>query len=134
MRIAQGKVGRGRLILLSDSSFLANVNIARGDNAVLAANLVSCARAEAGGPKVVFNEFHFGSGGFGQGLGVLAGMLFTTSPGWAVLALTAAGILCLFYKGRQFGPRRGFGQQRRRSKLEYVRAVGATYRAQVRIT
>ncbi len=32
-------------------------------------------------------------------------------------------------KGRQFGPRRGFGQQRRRSKLEYVRAVGATYRA-----
>jgi hypothetical protein len=128
VRIAQWKVGRGCVILLSDSSFLANVNIAQGDNAILSANLVSYARVRASGPRVVFNEFHYGAG-YGQGVGVLAVMLFTTSPGWAVLALTAAGILFLFYKGRQFGPRRSFGQQRRRSKLEYVRAVGATYRA-----
>jgi len=128
VRIAQWNVGRGRVIFLRDSSFLANVNIAQGDNAILAANLVSYAQAQAGGPRVVFNEFHYGAG-FGQGMGVLAIMLMTTSAGWAVLALTAAGILFLFYQGRQFGPRRGFGQQRRRSKLEYVRAVGATYRA-----
>ena len=39
-------------------------------------------------------------------------------------------LLFLFLKGRQFGPRRDFRrQQRRRSKLEYVYAVGATYRA-----
>ena len=129
VRIAQWRVGRGRVILLSDSSFLANANIAEGDNAVLSANLIACARAQATTSRVVFNEYHFGAGGFGQGMGVLAVMLVTTSPGWAVLALTAAGILFLFYKGRQFGPRRGFGQQRRRSKLEYVRAVGGTYRA-----
>lgn len=128
VRIAQWKVGRGCVLLLSDSSFLANVNIAQGDNVILAANLVSYAQAQAGSPRVVFNEFHYGAGS-GQGMGVLALMLFTTSAGWAVLALTAAGILFLFYQGRQFGPRRGFGQQRRRSKLEYVRAVGATYRA-----
>jgi hypothetical protein len=129
VRIAQWRVGRGCVILLSDSSFLANANIAEGDNAVLAANLVSYAQARAGYPRIVFNEFHFGAGGLGRGTGVLALLLFTTSPGWAVLALTAAGILFLFYQGRQFGPRRGLGQQRRRSKLEYVRAVGATYRA-----
>jgi hypothetical protein len=129
VRIAQRQVGRGRVILLSDSSFLANVNIAQGDNAILSVNLVSYAQAQASNPRVVFNEFHYGSGGFGQGMGVLAVMLFTTSPGWAVLALTTAGILFLFYRGRQFGPRRDFGQQQRRSKLEYVRAVGATYRA-----
>ena len=129
VRIAQGRVGRGHVILLSDSSFLANAGIAEGDNAVLAVNLVSYAQARAGGPRVVFNEFHFGAGGLGQGVGVLGSMLLATSPGWAVLALTAAGILFLFYKGRQFGPRRSFGQQRRRSKLEYVQAVGATYRA-----
>ena len=124
VRIAQWGVGRGRVILLSDSSFLANVNIAQGDNAILAANLVSYAQAlKRASPRIVFNEFHYGSGGFGQGMGVLAVMLFTTSPGWAVLALTTAGILFLFYRGRQFGPRRDFGQQRRRSKLEYVRAV-----------
>ncbi len=129
VRIAQWGVGRGRVILLSDSSFLANVNTAQGDNAILATNLVSYAQAQATSPRIVFNEFHYGSGGFGQGMGVLAVMLFTTSPGWAVLALTTAGILFLFYRGRQFGPRRDFGRQRRRSKLEYVRAVGATYRA-----
>jgi hypothetical protein len=129
VRIAQWRMGRGRIILLSDSSFLANANIAEGDNALLWANLVSYAQARAGNPRIVFNEYHFGAGGFGQGVGVLARMLVTTSPGWAVLALTGAGILFLFYQGRQFGPRRGFGQQRRRSKLEYVRAVGATYRA-----
>ena len=130
VRIAQWKVGRGRLILLSDGSFLANANIPAGDNAVLAANLISYALAAANVPKVSFNEFHFGAGGFGRGMGVLAGMLFTTSPGWAILAVTVAGLLFLFYQGRQFGPRRDLSQQRRRrSKLEYVRAVGATYRA-----
>jgi hypothetical protein len=127
-RIAQWRIGRGCVVHLRDSSFLANGNIAEGDNAVLAANLVGYAQAQANHPRVIFNEFHFGTGGFGAGIGVLALMLFTTSPGWAVLALTAAGILFLFYQGRRFGPRRGFGQQRRRSKLEYVRAVGATYR------
>jgi hypothetical protein len=129
VRISQCQVGRGRLILLSDSSFLLNINIPAGDNPVLAANLVSYALAVSNAKKIVFNEFHFGAGGFGQGIGVLAVLLLTTSPGWAVLALTVAGLLSLIYQGRQFGPRRGFGQQRRRSKLEYVRAVGATYRA-----
>jgi hypothetical protein len=128
VRIAEWRIGRGRVVHLRDSSFLANGNIAEGDNAVLAANLAGYAQAQANRPRVVFNEFHFGAGGLGAGIGILALMLFTTSPGWAVLALTAAGVLFLFYQGRRFGPRRGFGQQRRRSKLEYVRAVGATYR------
>jgi len=129
VRIAQWRVGRGRVLLLSDSSFLANANIAEGDNALLAVNLVSYAQAQAQPPRIVFNEFHFGAGGFGRGIGALGVLLFTTSPGWAVLALTAAGILFLIYQGRQFGPRRDLGRQRRRSKLEYVQAVGATYRA-----
>lgn len=129
VRLAQWKVGRGRILLLSDSSFLFNANIARGDNALLAANLVAYAQAQAHSPRIVFNEFHFGAGGFGAGMGLLAVLLFTTSPGWAVLALTSAGVLFLVYQGRQFGPRRDFGGQRRRSKLEYVQAVGATYQA-----
>jgi len=129
VRIAQWRVGRGRVLLLSDSSFLANANIAEGDNALLAVNLVSYAQAQAQPTRIVFNEFHFGAGGFGRGIGALGVLLFTTSPGWAVLALTAAGILFLIYQGRQFGPRRDLGRQRRRSKLEYVQAVGATYRA-----
>jgi len=129
VRIAEHPMNRGRLILLSDSSFLANGNISRGDNAVLAANLVSYAQAASNGGKVLFDEYHFGYRGYNQGLGVLAGLLFTTSAGWTVLTLTAAGLLFLLYKGRQFGPRHGLGKQRRRSKMEHVYAVGATYRS-----
>ena len=59
----------------------------------------------------------------------MAGMLFTTGAGWAVLVLTAAGLLYLVYRGRRFGTRRPGAPAKRRSKLEYVHAVGATYRA-----
>ncbi len=45
------------------------------------------------------------------------------------MSLTAAGILFLVYKGRQFGPRRGLEREHSRSKLEYIYAVGSTYRA-----
>jgi len=129
MRIVERPIGRGRLILLSDSSFLANEHIGQDDNSVLAANLAAYATARSTGRRVVFNEYHFGFGGSDAGFRLLAQMLFTSSPGWAVLALTAAGILFLFYKGRQFGPRRDLSRQgRRRSKMEYVHAVGATYR------
>ncbi len=127
-RIAEYAIGRGRLILLSDSSFLANGLIAREDNAVLAVNLISYAFAQAPREKIVFDEYHFGYGSRNRGFGVLGGMLLTTSAGWAVLSLTAAGVLFLIYKGRQFGPRRGLAKERRRSKTEYVYAVGATLR------
>jgi len=129
IRIAEHSIGRGRIIFLSDSSFLANGNIGRGDDSVLAANLVSYAQAASNGGKVLFDEYHFGYRGYNQGLGILAGLLFTTSPGWTVLTLTAGGLLFLLYKGRQFGPRHALGKQRRRSKMEHVYAVGATYRS-----
>lgn len=130
VRIAEHAMGNGRLILLSDSSFMANEHIGRDDNSILAINLVSYALARSAGRQVVFDEYHFGFGAGGQGFRLLAGMLFTTSAGWAVLTLTVAGILFLLYKGRQFGPRRGLEtQRRRRSKTEYVYAVGATYRS-----
>jgi hypothetical protein len=130
VRIVGHRMGRGHILVLSDSSFLANDVIAHDDNSVLAANLVTYALTAAGSRRVMFDDYHFGAGGVHQGFGVLGRMLFTTSAGWCVLTLTAAGLLYLILRGRQFGPRRDFRQQqRRRSKLEYVYAVGATYRA-----
>jgi hypothetical protein len=55
-------------------------------------------------------------------------MLFTTPPGWSVLALTAGGLLYMLYRGRQFGPRFSMlSQKRRRSKLEFVNSVAAVF-------
>jgi len=130
VRSAEHRMRLGRLILLSDSSFLANEHLGSRDNSVLAVNLVSYARSGASGRRVLFDEYHFGFGDGSQGFRLLASLLLTTSTGWSVLTLTAAGILLLLYKGRRFGPRRDLaGQRRRRSKMEYVCAVGATYRA-----
>jgi hypothetical protein len=64
IRLAEHALGRGRIILLSDSSFLANGRIAQADNAVLAANLVSYALAQSTGERVVI--CHVGFGGRGE--------------------------------------------------------------------
>lgn len=129
LRIAGRRLGTGYAIVLSDSSFLANGTIDREDNVMLAANLAGYARHRARGDGLTFDEYHFGYGPRESGWSVLLGMLFTTAPGWSVLCLTAAGILYLLYRGRKFGTRRAPGRGRRRSRMEFVESVGATYRA-----
>jgi len=128
-RIATRARGKGRVIFLADSSFLANGRLGREDNAVLAVNLAHYAVSRARGQRVAVDEYHFGFGTRESGWGLMSRMLLVTGPGWAVLALTAAGVLYLVYRGRRFGTRRTPAPARRRSKLEYVHAVGATYRA-----
>ena len=129
IRIATHKLGRGHLIILSDSSFLANGQIGKDDNSVLAVNLVCYALSQARGKRLVFDEYHLGYGYHKTGLDVLSVMLFTTAAGWSVLSLTVAGVLFMIYKGRRFGTRRSLEKKRRRSKLEYIYAVGSTYRS-----
>jgi hypothetical protein len=127
-RIAARRVGRGAVIWLADSSFLANGRLGEEDNQVLAVNLLACAVSEAQGRRVIYDEAHYGFDRPQTGWTVLAGMLFSTPPGWAALSLTLAGVLYLVYRGRRFGTRRAPEPPRRRSKLEYVESVGATYR------
>jgi hypothetical protein len=126
-RIAARRRGRGAVIVLADSSFLANGWINSEDNALLAVNLFAYARSLARGGRAAFDEYHF-AGGENE-WAIMGKMLLRTSPGWAVLCLAAAGILGLAYKGRRFGVRRNPGRPRRRTKLEFVRAVAGTYRA-----
>ncbi|HUW35149.1 MAG TPA: DUF4350 domain-containing protein [Planctomycetota bacterium] len=127
-RVARRGVGRGSVILLADGSFLSNRAIGREDNAVLAMNLLEAAQAQAGPGDVVFDEYHLGFGSHPGAWGTMLGLLTRTSPGWAVLSLTAAGLLAVVCKGRQFGSRITPERRRRRSKLEFVHAVGATCR------
>lgn len=129
IRIVMRELGLGRIIILSDSSFLANGLIGKSDNSVLAVNLISYALSNARDNKVIFNEYHLGYGYHQTGFSVLSRMLFTTTAGWAVLSLTVAGVLYIIYKGRRFGFRRSLGKKHRRSKIEYIYGVGSTYRS-----
>ncbi len=128
-RLCTRTVGAGRIIVLADSSFLANSWIGKGDNAILAANLAAYSLSMARGNRVAFDEYHFGYGARRTRWTAMGGMLFETSAGWAVLIATVAGLCFLIYKGRRFGIRRGSHRVRRRSKMEYINSVGATYRA-----
>ncbi len=128
-RLLTRTVGAGRTIVLTDSSFLANGWIGKADNAILAANLAAYSLSKAKGGRVAFDEYHFGYGARQTRWTAMSGMLFRTSAGWAVLSATAAGLCFLVYKGRRFGTRRAPQRIRRRSKLEYIHSVGATYRA-----
>ena len=129
LRIVTHELGRGRIIILSDSSFLANGQIGTHDNSILAVNLVSYALSKARSNRVVFDEYHLGFGYHETGFGVLSKMLFSTAAGWTVISLTVAGVLYIIYKGRRFGIRRSIEKKYRRSKLEYVYSVGSTYRS-----
>ena len=128
-RIAERKIGKGKAIVLADTSFLANKRLARYDNSVLAANLAAYSLVGSSPGTIVFDEYHFGYGGRESGWTAISAAVFKTSPGWAVLVVTASGLCLLIYKGRRFGIRVSPGRAKRRSKLEYVHSVGATYRA-----
>jgi len=128
-RIAERRIGEGKVVVLADTSFLANNRLAEYDNSVLAANLAAYSLAGSKSATIAFDEYHFGYGGRESGWTAISAAVVGTSPGWAVLVVAAAGLCLLIYKGRRFGTRISPGRTKRRSKLEYVRSVGATYRA-----
>jgi hypothetical protein len=127
-RIVSYRIGDGGIIVLADTSFLSNAWISQADNAILAANLVEYALNHARGSRVAFDEYHFGYGGRPSGFSLFGVGMIQTSLGWCVLCLMLAGVLYLVYKGRRFGTRYPATRTRRRTKLEYVHSVGATYR------
>ena len=128
IRVAAESMGRGTVVVMSDCSFLSNDLLGREDNPVLAMNLATWGLSRARGDRLAFDEYHQGRGLRETGWTVMAAMLLTTSAGWAVLTVTGAGVLYLVYRGRRLGTRRSPGRVRRRSKVEYVRSVGATLR------
>jgi len=93
-------------------------------------NLMSYAHSIACGDTFGFDEYHFGFGQHESGGKLLFKLLWTTSPGWAILCIMVSGFLFLILKGRRLGRRLNLVRQRqRRSKLEYVHSVGSAYTA-----
>ena len=99
------KVGDGRLFFVTSESPFDNDGLRRGDSAPFVLALVEHAR----GGRIGFDEFHHGSSGSGQILGLGMDQIFVGPLGLATLIAIILVALYLVLKGRRLGaalPRR----------------------------
>jgi hypothetical protein len=113
--LAVAAVGRGRALLLADSSPLQNAYLGRADNARLASALAGPSSRRV----VVFETYH----GYGRGTGIGA------IPGRLQAAILLAGLSALvfmFARVRRLGPAEDAARPFAPSRREYVDALAAT--------
>lgn len=116
--LARRLLGEGTLLVTSETDLFSNANLARGDNAVLIANLAH----SAGGP-IAFDEYHHGFRSLrspSDALGVFRGKL-------GVYQLAVAAAMVLIALSRRLGAPRRVKPPSRRSALEFVDSMAALY-------
>ncbi len=112
--------GKGRVIGLSDPDLLCNVSLRDADHARLALNLLLTHR---GSGSLLIDEYHHG---YGRATTVVQHL----SSSSALIPLLQGVLLLLVLWaaiGRRFGPPRPVLQEKRRSSLDYVRAMAHLY-------
>ena len=122
------RVGRGRIVVLSDANFLRNDALKHGDGAVLAVRLLEwVARGER--MPVVFDEYHQGFGSHDRlTRTILLGLARDPAGRAALQGSLAALLLLLALAVRPIAPvRREIIE--RRSPLEHVGALSRAYAA-----
>lgn len=112
--------GNGRVICLSDANLLSNQSLRDGDHARLALNLLLANRGDG---SLLIDEYHHG---YGRVTSVLEHLVHSRA-----LLPALQGILLLFVlwaaRGRRFGLPRPLIQEKRRSSLEYVKAMAQLF-------
>jgi len=93
MLIGERRTSTGRIVVLSDPDLIANYALARGDNSVLAVNLVEQLRDEHPEGRIIFDEF---THGFSDRPFHLLGILFQF-PFTLVTAQMALAAVLLFW-------------------------------------
>jgi hypothetical protein len=105
-------VGRGRLVMVADSSVFSNQLLATADNAQFALDVVGPA-----GSSVAFDE---NAHGFGQGIG-FGGLPLRWQ--WALVIGASAAALWMWSRARRLGPPELPGRPLPPPRLRYVQAV-----------
>jgi hypothetical protein len=116
--LADAKVGKGRVVLLTDQFIVANNGISQADNVILALNLL----AERPAGKIAFDEYHHGYGASSTGGGLMSYFRGTPVP-WMMAQAGLIAVLVVYSYGRRFGRPVPLRRERRTTNLEFVSSM-----------
>lgn len=118
--------GGGLLTLVADPGYFRNAVWKSTDAPRVALTWLTPPGGRGGrGGRVIFDEYHQGFGGGESAARVVFRWLVNAPAGWAILQLTAVGLLLLAVSAVRFGPALSVIERRRRSPLEHLEALGA---------
>jgi hypothetical protein len=116
--LADAKVERGRVVLLTDPYIVANNGIRDADNVILALNLFA-ARPEG---RIAFDEYHHGYGSSIASGGVMSYLRGTPVP-WMMAQAGLIAALVVYTFGRRFARPIPVRQEPRTTNLEFVSSM-----------
>ncbi|MBI3919933.1 MAG: DUF4350 domain-containing protein [Armatimonadetes bacterium] len=126
LRMAAWRKGRGWVVVMSDSSMLSNMLIAREDNALLALNTMQILTEPSKSRKVWFDEFHHG---FSSVAMTLPRLIWRPPVRWIALQAVVALLLFLYSEGKRFGQPLLFTPGRERPRASrFVASMANVYR------
>jgi hypothetical protein len=118
--VADTKLGRGRVIFVTEPHIVANNGIDEDDNLALALNVL---QGRPGG-KIAFDEYHhgYGTGSLLSGGGFLGYFKGTPVP-WILLQVILISVFLIYSRGRRFARALPLKTERRTTNLEFVSSM-----------
>ncbi|HEX8183198.1 MAG TPA: DUF4350 domain-containing protein [Blastocatellia bacterium] len=116
--LADARVEKGRVVLLTDPYIVANNGIKDADNVILALNLLA-GRPEG---KIAFDEYHHGFGSVTSSGGMMSYFRGTPVPWMMAQAVLIAGLVVYTF-GRRFARPIPLKRERRTTNLEFVSSM-----------
>jgi hypothetical protein len=117
--LADAKVGKGRVVMLTDQHLIANNGISKADNAVLALNLFS----ERPPGDIAFDEYHHGRATVATPREGLLSYFRGTPVPWMIAQGTLIAAVIIYSFGRRFTRPIPLRRERRTTNLEFVSSM-----------
>src|SRR5215813_1438754 len=118
--VADTKVGRGRVVLITEPHVVSNNGIEEDDNLTLALNVLQDVPAG----KIAFDEYHhgYGTSGLFGGNGILGYFRGTPVP-WILAQIVLVSLFLIYTSGRRFARPLPLKTERRTTNLEFVSSM-----------
>ncbi|HEY7911314.1 MAG TPA: DUF4350 domain-containing protein [Blastocatellia bacterium] len=117
--LADTKIGKGRVVMLTDQHIIANNGISKADNAVLALNLFS----ERPPGDIAFDEYHHGRAAVATPREGLLSYFRGTPVPWMIAQVAIIAAIIIYSFGRRFTRPIPLRRERRTTNLEFVSSM-----------